>query len=65
MENGRLQSAIRLNSKYGLAYRNRGSVKLMKGDINGALAYFNHGESFDTAVALVPLRGAKAKCGLA
>jgi tetratricopeptide (TPR) repeat protein len=33
--------AIKLNPKYGAAYRNRGNAKRKKGDLNGASADFN------------------------
>jgi tetratricopeptide (TPR) repeat protein len=33
--------AIKLNSNYAAAYRNRGNAKRKKGDLNGAMADFN------------------------
>jgi Flp pilus assembly protein TadD len=34
--------AITINPKNAAAYRNRGEIKRKKGDINGAVADFNH-----------------------
>jgi tetratricopeptide (TPR) repeat protein len=33
--------AIKLNPKFGLAYKNRGKAKQEKGDLDGAIADFN------------------------